>query len=104
MKLEEYKKLQNKSGGKKEKEITAEIRQYLQVKKIFHWKVWQGLGSVAGVPDIIGVLEGGKALFIEVKTEKGKVSDKQASFLENVQRLGAIAFVARNLNDVSSRL
>ena len=38
-----------------EKEITASIRALLKVFGIFHWKVWQGLGSEKGVSDIVGI-------------------------------------------------
>lgn len=83
-----------------EKDITATIRTYLKFKKVFHWKVFQTLGATPGIPDIIGILPGGRALFIEVKTENGKLSEAQEAFLENAKALGALAFVARHLDDV----
>jgi Holliday junction resolvase len=55
------------------------------------------------VPDILGVLPDGKALMIEVKTETGKVSPEQESFIENASRVGAVAFIARSINDVMAR-
>lgn len=84
----------------KERDITIQIRNYLKIKRIFHWKAWQGLGSEKGVPDILGVLPGGKALMIEIKTEKGRVSEQQEAFIEKARKLGAVAFVARSVNEV----
>lgn len=86
--------------GLKEKEITRAIRDYLKLKKIFHWKNHQGLGSQKGVPDIIGILEHGRMLLIEVKTEKGKVSEAQEEFLQTARVCGALAFEARSVEDV----
>ena len=84
----------------KEKDITKQIRSVLKTFGIFHWKVWQGLGSTPGVPDIVGILKDGRFLGIEVKTEKGRLSDHQIRFIKNIQDAGGIAFVARSLEDV----
>ena len=82
-----------------EKEITASIRMVLRTFGIFHWKVWQGLGSEKGVSDIIGIYKG-KFLAIEVKTEKGRLSKHQEEFLDHVVWNGGIAIVARSVDDV----
>lgn len=84
----------------KERDITLQIRNYLKAKGIFHWKNWAGLGSQKGVPDILGVLPGGKSLMIEVKTRKGVVSEEQKAFIENAKKLGALVFIARSMDDV----
>lgn len=86
-----------------ERDLTKQIRDWLNLKRIFHWKHWSGLGSAPGVPDILGVLPGGRALMIEVKTMKGKLSDHQRRFLENAANQGALAFEARSLEDVIKR-
>lgn len=83
----------------KEKDITREIRNYLKIMGVFHFKVHQGLGSVPGVPDIIGIWKG-RPLFIEVKAEKGYLSVQQDNFLKSVRNEGGIAFVARSVDDV----
>jgi len=82
-----------------EHDITVAIRQLLKSVGVFHWKVAQGLGCVPGVPDIIGVYQG-RMLGIEVKTERGIVSDHQQRFIEAINREGGIAFVARSVDDV----
>ena len=83
-----------------EKQITADIRGYLQFKGIVHWKVMQGLGCTPGVPDIVGILPGGRFLGIEVKTAKGKLSDKQAYFKEMIEKNGGLYILARSIEDV----
>lgn len=87
-----------------ESQLTKLIRDYLKLKGVFHWKQHQGLGSTKGVPDIIGVLKGGRSLFIEVKTSRGTVSPEQENFLNNARALGAKAFVARSVDDVVREL
>jgi 2-phospho-L-lactate guanylyltransferase (CobY/MobA/RfbA family) len=57
-----------------------------------------------GVSDIIGVLPGGRALFIEVKAARGKTSPDQDSFLADTANAGALSFVAKSLEDVIVRL
>ena len=86
-----------------EKEITREIRAYLRIRGIFHWKVFQTLGSTVGCPDIIGIYKG-KMLGIEVKTKSGKLSERQALFIESINMEGGIAFVARSVDDVIQEL
>jgi len=91
-----------------EKEITRSIRSYLQALRIFHWKVWQGLGSQKGVSDIIGIYKG-KFVAIEVKREDRldcpyncthKTCKEQKLFLFDVSDAGGIAIVARSVGDV----
>lgn len=96
-----------------EKHITADIRRFLKYIGFFHWKQWQGLGSVKGVPDIVGIktftikeLQAlgmekiGVFVGIEVKTAKGKLSEHQDMFLRNIVDAGGIAIVARCVDDV----
>jgi penicillin-binding protein-related factor A (putative recombinase) len=55
--------------------------------------------STPGVPDIIGCFKG-RLIGIEIKSEKGVVSESQKEFIENINRAGGLAFVARSLEDV----
>ncbi len=87
----------------KEKDITREIRSFLKIKRVFHWKQWQGLGSRPGVSDILGIYKG-KMLCIEVKTERGKVNEVQQEFIDRVNYEGGLAFVARSVEEVMERL
>jgi len=89
----------------KESEITKEIRRYLDIKGIYHWKNWQGpMSGVNGVSDIIGIVPGGKFLAIEVKTERGKLTPKQDKFISDINYQGGLAFVARSVEDVMREL
>ena len=105
-----------------EKEITASIRTLLKAFGIFHWKVWQGLGSEKGVSDIIGmktvkvedlVKAGVKkvGIFTAIEAKRGdavdcpyrcnhKICGEQAAFLDAVLIKGGIAIVARSVEDV----
>lgn len=57
-------------------------------------------GVPAGFSDLFGVRStDGRAVFIEVKTPKGRVSKKQKNFLEQMQKNGAIAGVCRSVED-----
>ena len=91
--------MKQKTKSESEKDITKAIRSVLKTLGVFHWKAMQGLGSVPGVPDILGIWKG-RMLGIEVKTESGKPSDHQKRFIDMINREGGIAFVARSVNDV----
>jgi len=79
--------------------LTKSIRQLLNSVGIFAWKEWGGPMSTPGVPDIIGCFKG-RMIGIEIKSEKGVVSEYQKEFIENINRAGGLAFVARSLEDV----
>lgn len=83
----------------KEKAITQAIRGLLRSLNIFHWKEHGGLGSAPGVPDIVGCYQG-RMLAIEVKTDRGRVSEHQQRFIDNINAAGGLAFVARSVDDV----
>lgn len=86
-----------------EKEITKAIRGCLKTLGVFHWKEFQGLGCIRGMPDILGIWKG-RMLGIEVKTETGRVSDDQRKFIDRINSEGGIAFVARSVDDVIASL
>jgi Holliday junction resolvase len=86
-----------------EKDITREIRAYLKIRGIFHWKAWQGLGSTPGCPDILGIWKG-KMLGIEVKGGRGYLTEIQQQFIDRINTEGGVAFVARSVDDVETHL
>lgn len=53
-----------------------------------------------GVPDIIGVLPGGRMIAIEVKVGRNKPTIWQEMFMSELEARGALVFVARSLDDV----
>jgi penicillin-binding protein-related factor A (putative recombinase) len=98
----------------KEQWIETQIRHYLGLKGVFHWKAKtvgtydptkkvfrKNAGYMKGVSDILGIWQG-KFFAIEVKTPKGRVSPEQKVFLARFQEEGGIAFVARSVEDVKS--
>ena len=95
-----------------EAEITASIRGVLKILGVFHWKNWSGpMTYPKGIPDILGILPagiaastGGRFLAIEVKRKGGKVSPHQATFIDRVNRMGGLGFVAYSVEDVITRL
>ncbi len=58
------------------------------------------LGMVAGVPDLC-LLVDGSLYFLEVKTDKGRLSLEQGAFIDAARGLGARATVVRSLDDVA---
>lgn len=94
----------------KEHEIQNQIR--LAVAPycdIFRINVGQGYtkdgryfstGVPPGFPDLFGVRKSdGKAVFIEVKTAKGRATEKQHNFLQMMKFNGAIAGICRSTED-----
>jgi len=100
--------------SKKESTIETEILTYLNIMPgIFAWKnktmgVYDPVRKVFrksnskftpnGVPDILGVCNG-KFIAIEVKTEKGIVSNDQKKFIKQLEEHGAYTLIARSLQD-----
>ena len=53
-----------------------------------------------GVPDIIGFRRtDGKAVYVEIKTGNDKLSPAQVTFIEEAQKAGCIALVAKSFDD-----
>ena len=88
-----------------EKDITKQIRDYLKVKGILHIKPLQGLGATPGLADILCCLRpSGRFVAIEIKTERGNLTDNQRDFLQAVRLHGGTGFVARSVDDVIEKL
>jgi hypothetical protein len=61
--------------------------------------------SVKGIPDILGCVPySGRMLAIEVKTPTGRVSKEQQTLIDEINRRGGLAFVARSVDDVKKVL
>jgi len=57
-----------------------------------------------GCPDVLGMLDGGRLLAVEVKRPSGRTTDEQAAFLRLVADHGGVALVARSADDVVAAL
>lgn len=95
-----------------EKQLTYSIIDILSLQFKGRIKVWrnntgalptQSGGFVKfgeyGSPDILGILEGGRFLALEVKLPKGKVTEHQEAWLAEAKRLGAIVSVVRSVDE-----
>lgn len=101
-----------------EKQIENAILDYLNQRGIMAWKN-QSVGIYDskigayrkpnnkyhrnGVSDIIGIYKC-SPLFIEVKTKTGTLTDDQKKFLYEAKLKGAIAFMARSVQEVHDHL
>ena len=67
-----------------------------------------------GTPDITGHMPDGRALYIELETDQDQITKRsvkrretkrmQAEFIAKAAAAGCVAFVARTVNEVASRL
>ena len=60
---------------------------------------WFETGVPKGFSDLFGFRSDGRIFFIEVKNETGKVRPEQEKFIEQMQKRGALAGVARSVED-----
>lgn len=99
----------------KENKIQLAILRYLRSNDYYCWrnantqrfiagKYINNPYHISGLPDIICILEGGKYLGIETKTETGRQSVVQAMHERRIKSLGGYYLLARSLNDVKSFL
>lgn len=58
----------------------------------------------SGVPDRIVVFPGGRVVFVELKTETGRLSALQVAQIRRLERLGADVRVLYGLDDVKEFL
>lgn len=104
----------------KESEIKADIIEFLRMNGIFCFCVqttgifdpvrkiyrpFRGKGNMVGVADVLAILPGsGRFMAIEIKSEKGRLSDHQIKFLKSVNEEGGLGFVARSVTDVCNQI
>ena len=77
-----------------EKNYENKIKAYLKSKGAYFVKYFGCGYTQAGVPDILCCYKG-KFIAIEVKAQKGRVSELQKYNIEQIQKAGGIAFVSR---------
>lgn len=85
--------------GERESDIQATIRDWLQWHGWYVWKNHQTLGSHRGLADLTAVKDG-RVVFIEVKTARGRLSEHQKRFRDDLVRAGGTYIVARSVEDV----
>ncbi len=60
--------------------------------------------AMKGIPDVHGVLPGGRAFAIELKTGRQKATKEQQRFIDRVTKEGALSFTAWSADQVEQRL
>ncbi len=86
-----------------ETRIKREIKDWLRYSGFFMFPILQGLGAFKGIPDIIAI-KYGKTLYIEVKTLKGRLSEHQKVFRDNILDHGGIYIVATSYRDIEQHM
>jgi len=84
-----------------ESDVLGQVRDWLRIHGYFVCRIQQGLGAHKGISDLI-VVGHGRTAFIEIKTDKGKLSPHQESFRANVESGGGTYIVARCIEDVAT--
>ena len=97
-----------------EGQVLRSIMDYLAVRRVFALRLNTGAMSGAykgkkwfvrfgtpGLSDIVAFPNGKPALFIEVKAAKGKQSDLQKDFQQQVESAGCAYVLARSIDDVA---
>lgn len=100
--------------GAKEKDVARAVAAYLAAAGIFCWRTNSGTQFVAGrkiqlapagTADLIGCLPGGRFLGVELKRPVGgRLSPAQKAWIDAVNRLGGLAFVASSVGAVYEAL
>lgn len=69
----------------------------------FEGAIFKGMGTVAGVPDLVVLWRGG-AGFLELKAGKGGLSESQRAVHARLAELGYPVAVARTMEEVEAAL
>lgn len=85
-----------------ETDIRHQVTDYLQLRQYFCFYSLQGLGAYRGIPDLIAV-KGGRVLFIELKTARGRQSDHQRKFQADLEHAGGEYILCRGIEDLQER-
>ena len=98
-----------------ETQILRQCLDLLSYRGVFHWRQNQAaiplagggyrrFSGMKGVSDILGILDDGRFLALEVKSSTGKVSEPQRVFLEAVSERGGVALVIRDVSELEAAL
>ena len=67
------------------------------------WRKHASPFAINGTSDILGVLNGGRFVALEVK-DKGTANDQQLAFIKKVQLLGGLGAVVKSVDQVKQLL
>lgn len=77
-----------------EKQFAAMFERYAKLRGWVYFHAWNSRHSVAGFPDYV-LVRGRAVLFVELKTDKGKVSPAQEGWIERLRAADQEAVVWR---------
>jgi hypothetical protein len=96
--------------------VLRQVLDLLHLRGVFAWrnhttgiwdparKVFRANVGLRGVSDVIGVLSGGRFLAVECKGPRGRLTDEQTVFLDNVVKAGGVALVIRDVKELEREL
>lgn len=90
--------------------IVSACLKLLELRRILAWRANQipvkgrTFRGLRGVSDIIGVLDDGRLLAVEVKTETGRIRPEQTAFLDAVRERGGVAMIVRSVAELNENL
>jgi hypothetical protein len=104
-----------RTNAKPEAAALAEVLKALRAHPMVAWCERMNSGAAkiggrfvrfgwTGCPDVLGQLNDGRLLGVEVKAEHGQLRPEQKLFLERIKSAGGVAFVARDCRDVLREL
>jgi hypothetical protein len=72
-----------------------------QLQRIKRWNILKAEGATSGVPDLLICFPSGQyhGLFVEMKTEKGKLSEAQKTIHSQLINSGYCVKICRSLDD-----
>ncbi len=83
----------------KETQIKQTVKDYLNLKGIFHYHNMQGIASYKGLPDMTIHLKG-QVHYLELKAPKGVLSINQEIFQAQCQYDGIQFHIIKTLEDI----
>lgn len=104
--------VQRAARRRPERELQTAILRVLQLHRVLAWGVQRERAGRArashigftGLPDITGVLPGGRALFLEVKRPNNKATPQQERAMYLLHCQGAVVSIVRSVEDAQNLL
>lgn len=59
----------------------------------------KAMGRRKGAPDMVLLASGGRVVFFEFKSEKGKISPEQKAFHETIRGWGGVIYIVKSFDD-----
>ena len=106
-------RIRTKSKSQPENKVVQACLRWLKDRNIFAWRnntgtAWIGDRPIryglVGSADILGLLPDGRFLAVECKSEKGRQSDTQKTFEENITTNKGVYVLAYSAADLEERL